>query len=73
MPRQKFITPKFQGSINAYTANEDGSLDVHLEAEKPCPPLTDKHGNFFIRIPAGDVDRFMYAGIDALKQEPSTR
>lgn len=60
-------------NVNAYTANEDGSLDIFLECDDPCEPLTDEYGCFVVRIPAHDVTRFMYAAIDALKGKVGTR
>jgi hypothetical protein len=73
MAKEKDITPRFKGCINAYEARKDGSQDLHMELDKVGKPITDEHGNFYIRVEPHEVERFMYAAIDALQKKRGTR
>jgi hypothetical protein len=56
---------KVKWEINCYEAKANGTLVIHLE--------DDKGVNMSVVVPKDDVDRLMYAAIDALQKKPERR
>lgn len=62
---------KRKWEINCYEACKDGALVIYLEDSDPKADIKDI--NMSIVVPARDVDRLMYAAIDALQKKSSRR